>query len=725
MADNVELDAGSGGATLATDDVGGVHYQIGKVAFGALDSATLASSGAGNVDAGTQRVTLAADDPAVVDLAAIEIATEAIQAAVEGTLTVGSHAVTNAGTFAVQESGTHVQVDDAAFTPATSKIVMVGAEFDDTTPDSVDEGDGGAIRMSANRNLYVTLRDAAGNERGLNVDANGAIAITDGSGSITVDNAGLTELAAAINASSQMDVNIAASNATVTVSGTVTANLSATDNQVLDNIDADTSAIQTATEAIQAAVETAGGLVVNLGANNDVTVTGTVDLGATDNGVLDAIAASLALLDNAIATGNELQVDVVAALPAGDNNIGNVDAIQSGTWTVDLGATDNAVLDAIAASVAAIDTDATTIIGHVDGIEGLLTTIDTDTGNIATSLATLDNIVLAEDAAHQTGDPGVQVLAVRQSSQSDFGADGDYVPLSIDDDGGLRVSIVAGAGSGGTAAADDADFTAGTTQGTPSMGVYESSPTSVTDGDLGVVGITQTRALRTEVENTVTVSGTVTANLSATDNGVLDNIDADLTTIIGHVDGIEGLLTTIDSDTGGILTAVQLIDNAISGNEMQVDVVGALPAGTNNIGDVDIASALPAGTNSIGNVGLVPRTSGGMTIFRSIDIDESEEEVKATAGQVFSITAFNRTAAPLYLKFYNATAANVTVGTTTPVLTFVVPGNADSDGAGFVWNNTIGFAFGTAISVACTTGVADNDTGAPGANDCIVIVGYA
>lgn len=725
MADNVELDAGSGGATLATDDVGGVHYQIGKVAFGALDSATLASSGAGNVDAGTQRVTLAADDPAVVDLAAIEIATEAIQAAVEGTLTVGSHAVTNAGTFAVQESGTHVQVDDAAFTPATSKIVMVGAEFDDTTPDSVDEGDGGAIRMSANRNLYVTLRDAAGNERGLNVDANGAIAITDGSGSITVDNAGLTELAAAINASSQMDVNIAASNATVTVSGTVTANLSATDNQVLDNIDADTSAIQTATEAIQAAVEAAGGLVVNLGANNDVTVTGTVDLGATDNGVLDAIAASLALLDNAIATGNELQVDVVAALPAGDNNIGNVDAIQSGTWTVDLGATDNAVLDAIAASVAAIDTDATTIIGHVDGIEGLLTTIDTDTGNIATSLATLDNIVLAEDAAHQTGDPGVQVLAVRQSSQSDFGADGDYVPLSIDDDGGLRVSIVAGAGSGGTAAADDADFTAGTTQGTPSMGVYESSPTSVTDGDLGVVGITQTRALRTEVENTVTVSGTVTANLSATDNGVLDNIDADLTTIIGHVDGIEGLLTTIDSDTGGILTAVQLIDNAISGNEMQVDVVGALPAGTNNIGDVDIASALPAGTNSIGNVGLVPRTSGGMTIFRSIDIDESEEEVKATAGQVFSITAFNRTAAPLYLKFYNATAANVTVGTTTPVLTFVVPGNADSDGAGFVWNNTIGFAFSTAISVACTTGVADNDTGAPGANDCIVIVGYA
>jgi hypothetical protein len=56
------------------------------------------------------------------------------------------------------------------------------------------------------------------------------------------------------------------------------------------------------------------------------------------------------------------------------------------------------------------------------------------------------------------------------------------------------------------------------------------------------------------------------------------------------------LLTTIDGDTGGILTAVQILDNAISGSEMQVDVVAALPAGTNNIGDVDIATVPRATT---------------------------------------------------------------------------------------------------------------------------------
>ena len=93
-------------------------------------------------------------------------------------------------------SGTSM-TDDAAFTPATSSITPAGFLFDDTGPDSVDEGDAGIGRMSANRNQYVTIRDAAGNERGLNVDASGQIAIT---------HAALTELAAAIDTEVQVDV---------------------------------------------------------------------------------------------------------------------------------------------------------------------------------------------------------------------------------------------------------------------------------------------------------------------------------------------------------------------------------------------------------------------------------------------------------------------------------------------------------------------------------------
>lgn len=47
MADNLTLNAGSGGDTLATDDIGGVHYQIVKLTYGALDSSTLVSTSNG------------------------------------------------------------------------------------------------------------------------------------------------------------------------------------------------------------------------------------------------------------------------------------------------------------------------------------------------------------------------------------------------------------------------------------------------------------------------------------------------------------------------------------------------------------------------------------------------------------------------------------------------------------------------------------------------------
>lgn len=68
--------------------------------------------------------------------------------------------------------------DDSAFTPASSTGNIIMGFVDDTAPDSVDEGDGGAVRMSANRNLYVRIRDNAGNERGLNIDANGELGVS-------------------------------------------------------------------------------------------------------------------------------------------------------------------------------------------------------------------------------------------------------------------------------------------------------------------------------------------------------------------------------------------------------------------------------------------------------------------------------------------------------------------------------------------------------------------
>lgn len=54
MADNTVINAGSGGDTIATDDIGGVKHQLVKVEFGAADSATQVSSSAGLPIAGSQ-----------------------------------------------------------------------------------------------------------------------------------------------------------------------------------------------------------------------------------------------------------------------------------------------------------------------------------------------------------------------------------------------------------------------------------------------------------------------------------------------------------------------------------------------------------------------------------------------------------------------------------------------------------------------------------------------
>jgi hypothetical protein len=67
-----------------------------------------------------------------------------------------------------------VIVDDAAFTPAVSSVTMLGAFADETAPDSVDEGDGGAVRMTLDRKLLVRVVGSADANR-LEVSAAGAV----------------------------------------------------------------------------------------------------------------------------------------------------------------------------------------------------------------------------------------------------------------------------------------------------------------------------------------------------------------------------------------------------------------------------------------------------------------------------------------------------------------------------------------------------------------------
>lgn len=221
----------------------------------------------------------------------------------------------------------------------------------------------------------------------------------------------------------------------------------------------------------------ADGLLVNLGANNDISGTVTANLGAVDNAVLDDIAAKLGTIDadtSALAgavAGTEVQVDIVAALPAGTNNIGDVDVL---------------TLPALPAGTNAIGKLAANSgvdIGDVDVLSIVPGTGATNLGK-------------AEDAAHATGDVGVMALTVRtNTAASRAGTDGDYQPLITDTNGRLhtiepsQASILAAVQLIDNASVNhDAAVVAGVTQ--IGLEARSANPTAVATGDV-------TRALAT------------------------------------------------------------------------------------------------------------------------------------------------------------------------------------------------------------------------------------
>jgi hypothetical protein len=169
-------------------------------------------------------------------------------------------------------------------------------------------------------------------------------------------------------------------------------------------------------------------------------------------------------------------------------------------------------------------------------------------------------------------------------------------------------------------------------------------------------------------------------------------------------------------------------------------VVGIHPDSVNANGRAAAASSAPVALSNEDKTALVDDAAftaatsnvnvagffADETATDSVDLDETEEEVKATAGCLYKLRLTNRTTSARYVKLYNATAANVTVGTTTPIDTIVVPGGGSADLATVITESFggVGLTFDTALCLAATTGLADNDTGAPGANDVVATAYY-
>lgn len=98
------------------------------------------------------------------------------------------------------------------------------------------------------------------------------------------------------------------------------------------------------------------------------------------------------------------------------------------------------------------------------------------------------------------------------------------------------------------------------------------------------------------------------------------------------------------------------------------------------------------------------------------DGDNSAQAVKTSRGWIEYIQVHNPNTAVAYLQLFDAATASVTVGTTTPLQSYMIPpGDGSTPGAFEVtFGQESGLAFYTAITYACTTtatGSTDPTTG--------------
>ena len=566
---------------IATDDAGaGGHVQLVKLAISTDGSATaltadnsdglLVNLGTNNdvtVTSGTITANLGATDNAVLD--AISAATVATQAAVEGTLTVASHAVTNAGTFVVQEDGAAltalqliddiIYVDDTA-THATGTTkgagIMAAATPTDT---SIDANDIGMLAMSTDRRLHVDSQI---------VGQDADVTIADGGNSITID-------------------------------GTITANLSATDNAVLDSI-------ATATVATQAAVE------------------GTLTVGphAVTNAGTFATQATLQA-NSGVDIGD---VDVTSIIPGtGATNLGKIE--DAAHTTGDVGVMTLAVQQTADAALAGTSGDYAPL--QVDDTGYLKVNVKAGGGTGGTS----DTDDSAFTAGSGSGTPAMGFFSVDTVDSGDVGV------LAMDASRRLLVSIEAdNAGiGGGTQYAVDTALGA-TPTGTLAVAIRDDALSALTPVEGDAVGqrVDANGALWVIHSGTVTVdgsgvtqpiSGTVTANLSATDNAVLDQIEVNTSYGDNTGGGVEAgsLRVTLANDSTGLLS----VDD--NGGSLTVD-------GTVTANPTNTISTNNSTTSTLGISATYTGTGDDVTNYSAVTIQLDSSHDSATDGMTFQFS---------------------------------------------------------------------------------------
>lgn len=163
-------------------------------------------------------------------------------------------------------------------------------------------------------------------------------------------------------------------------------------------------------------------------------------------------------------------------------------------------------------------------------------------------------------------------------------------------------------------------------------------------------------------------------------------------------------------------TQVQLAELLLDTDNLAL-ILAAIADGTLR-GTVTITDGSgPVTVDGTVTANLQPVTSGGSSLYRNLDLGVTGQVVKNGVGQIYGYFIANLGNANRYIKLYDKATAPTQADT--PVATYPL-------GAGEKANVAFpnGLAFAAGISLRATTGLADNDVGAPTANDVVVNLNY-
>lgn len=210
-----------------------------------------------------------------------------------------------------------------------------------------------------------------------------------------------------------------------------------------------------------------------------------------------------------------------------------------------------------------------------------------------------------------------------------------------------------------------------------------------------------------------------------------DNLNvklADPVTLAVALDKANDSVAVWGSDDGG--TTMRILATDASGNA-QVDVltqparasgtdsIDAVQSGTWSVRNQDgSGNSLSSTSNALHVHVKADDTVSGHSIARGIDLDESADTPSTSAGTLYMVQASNLDSANYrFVKVYDK--ASAATDADTPIATIPVGPDAS------VCINFSGVALSNGLSLRATTGIADNDTGAPGANEVLYVVEYA